>query len=99
MSLLDGRGSWVHGRPPDAADQASAPRPACGSRTRPESFARFVNDQDVNCTPWSEWMIVPSLSRPSMAMPSALVTNAAVGELSIDQPTIFQEYTLSTAAQ
>lgn len=32
-------------------------------------------------------MIVPAGARCSTAMPSALVTNAAVGEESIDQPT------------
>ena len=58
--------------------------------TSPESLARSVKAQDPNwaCVPWSEWMIVPGGGRrESMAMPSALVTSAAVGEESIDQPT------------
>ncbi len=55
-------------------------------RSKPESMARRVNAQDVNCVPWSLWMMVSSLGRRcSMAMPSALVTRAALGLASIDQ--------------
>src|SRR4029450_2363883 len=41
--------------------------------------------QEASCTPWSEWMIVPAGGvRVCIAMPSALVTSAAVGEASIE---------------
>ena len=54
--------------------------------------------QEVNWTPWSEWITVPpvGLSRLSIAMPRALVTSAAVGAASIDQPTTRREYVSST---
>ncbi len=43
-------------------------------------------------TPWSEWMIAPTGGRrDSMAIPRALVTSAAVGEASMDQPTTRRE--------
>lgn len=50
--------------------------------------------------PWSEWMIAPDCgARLAMAMPSALVTRAAVWVESIDQPTTRGEYTSRTTAQ
>jgi len=50
--------------------------------------------------PWWEWMIVPAGGRrASIAIPRALVTSAAVGEESIDQPTTRREHTSSTTAQ
>jgi hypothetical protein len=49
--------------------------------TRPESLARWVNAQEANCTPWSEWTIAPvGGMRLSMAMPRALVPSAVVNE-------------------
>ncbi|MFV0634925.1 hypothetical protein [Demequina sp.] len=54
-----------------------------------------MNAHEPNCTPLSEWMIVPAPpARPSlvaMAMPSAFVTSVAVGDASIDQPTTRRE--------
>src|ERR687898_858452 len=48
--------------------------------TSPESVARWVNAQDANCTPWSEWMTAPAGGvRVWMAIPKALVTSAGVG--------------------
>ena len=41
----------------------------------------------------------PLASRVSMAMPSALVTRAALGEESIDQPTTRREKVSSTTQQ
>ena len=67
--------------------------------TRPESSARRVNAQDVNWVSWSLCMTVPAGAWRSMAMPSALVTSAAVGEESIDQPTTRRENTSRTTAQ
>jgi hypothetical protein len=57
--------------------------------TNPESIARCVKAQEVNCVPWSLWMtVLPSRGRRcSIAIPSALVTSDALGRLSIDQPT------------
>ncbi|WP_456585399.1 hypothetical protein [Blastococcus sp. SYSU DS0973] len=49
---------------------------------------------------WSEWMIAPAGGlRDSIAMPSALVTGAAVGEEPIDQPTTRREHAASMTAQ
>jgi hypothetical protein len=67
--------------------------------TSPESSARLVNAQDVNCVPWSEWITVPSGRRPSMAIPGALVTRAALATESIDQPTTRRLQTSRTTAQ
>ena len=68
--------------------------------TNPERLARSVNAQEVNCTPWSEWMMPPPCgSRFVMAMLSALVTSAAVWLESIDQPTTRREKVSSTTAQ
>ncbi len=71
--------------------------------SRPESRARLVKAQDPNWTPWSEWMMLPGSavlpSRVSMAMPKALVTSAAVGEASMDQPTTRREKVSSTTQQ
>lgn len=48
--------------------------------------------QEPYWTPWSEWMIVPVTSpRLLIAMERALVTNAAVGEASMEQPTTRRE--------
>ena len=48
----------------------------------------------------SEWTIAPVGGvRRSMAMPRALVTSAAVGVASIDQPTTRREKLSSTTAQ
>jgi hypothetical protein len=45
-------------------------------------------------------MIVAAAGRRvPMAMPSAVVTRAAVGEESIDHPTTRREHTFSTTAQ
>ena len=53
-----------------------------------------------NRTPWSEWITVPAAGlRWSIAMPSALVDSAAVGEESMDQPTTRRLHTSSTTAQ
>jgi hypothetical protein len=51
--------------------------------------------------PWSEWITVISLAgrRWSMAMPNALVANAAEGAESIDQPTTRRDQASSTTAQ
>jgi hypothetical protein len=68
--------------------------------TSPEAFARRVNAHEVNWVPWSEWIYVPGFgSREVMAIPSALVTSAAVGDASIDQPTTRREKTSSTTQQ
>lgn len=69
--------------------------------TSPESMARRVNAQDVNCVPWSLCMTVEPRGgrRPSMAIPRALVTHAAVGDASMDQPTTWRENTSRTTAQ
>jgi hypothetical protein len=68
--------------------------------TSPASLTRWVNPQEANCPPWSEWTIAPAAGvRVSMAMPSVLVTSAAVGDASIDQPTTRRENTSSTTAQ
>ncbi len=63
-------------------------------------LALRVKTQDPNWTPWSEWITAPgSGARLSMAMPSAFVVNAAVGEESIAHPTTRREHTSSTTAQ
>ena len=49
--------------------------------------------------PWSLWMMVPAGERASMAIPSALVTSAAVALESIDQPTTRRENASRTTAQ
>jgi hypothetical protein len=49
--------------------------------------------------PWSEWISVPDGFRLPIAIPSALVTSAAVGEESIDQPTTRRENASSTTQQ
>ncbi len=69
--------------------------------SNPESIARLVNIQDVNCVPWSLCTTVsPSDGRRrSMAMPSALVTSADVGWLSIDHPTTRRLNASRTTAQ
>ena len=47
--------------------------------TSPDSCARRVKAQEVNCVPWSEWMIVPAGGwRFWMAMPNAFVTSVEV---------------------
>ena len=62
--------------------------------TSPESRARRVNAHDVNWVPWSEWISAPGEGRRlEIALPSAFVTSAAVGEGSIDQPTTRRENT------
>jgi hypothetical protein len=54
----------------------------------------------MNCPTWSEWIKVPDGGwRVSMAIPSALVTSAAVGDASMDQPTTRREYTSRTTEQ
>ncbi len=56
--------------------------------TSPDSWARWVNAQEVNWVPWSECMTVPGSGwRFSIAIPNAEVTSPEVAELSIDQPT------------
>ena len=68
--------------------------------TTPESRARRVNAQEVNWVPWSEWISAPGEGlRFSIAMPRALVTREAVGDESIDQPTIRREKVSSTTEQ
>jgi hypothetical protein len=55
---------------------------------------------NLGCTPWSEWINVPVAGRrDSIAIPRALVTNAAVGVVSIDQPTTRREQVSRTTAQ
>jgi hypothetical protein len=50
--------------------------------------------------PWSGWIRVPAAGRRDwMAMPSALVTSAAVGVVSMDQPTTRREQASRTTAQ
>jgi hypothetical protein len=54
------------------------------------------------CGPWSLWTISPPPAlgvRFSMAIDSALVTSAEVGEASMDQPTTRRENVSSTTAQ
>ena len=68
----------------------------------PDRRARRVNARDVNCTPWSEWMISPepgSGCRFEMAIPSALVTSVEVCVESIDQPTTRRLNVSSTTQQ
>jgi hypothetical protein len=68
--------------------------------TSPERLARSVKAHEVNCTPWSEWMIPPDWgSRLAIAIPRALLTSAAVWLESIDQPTTRREKVSSTTAQ
>jgi hypothetical protein len=65
--------------------------------TSPDALARWLNAQEVKCTPWSEWISVPAAGRrDSIAIPRALVTSAAVGVVSIDQPTTRSEQASST---
>ena len=50
--------------------------------------------------PWSEWIRVPAAGlRDWIAISRALVTSAAVGVVSIDQPTTRREQASSTTAQ
>lgn len=68
--------------------------------TSPKALPRSVNAQDPNWGPRAEWVTAPAGGvRDSIAIPSALVTSAAVGEISIDQPTTRREHTSSTTAQ
>ena len=68
--------------------------------TSPDGLTRSVKAHDVNCTPWSEWTITPGWgSRLAMAMPSALVTRAAVWLKSIDHPTTRRQNVSNTTAQ
>jgi hypothetical protein len=71
----------------------------CWQVVCPGSSARRVKAHEVNRGPSSLWMIVPWGARASMAMPSALVTSAAVGEESMDQPTTRPETVSSPTAQ
>jgi hypothetical protein len=59
-----------------------------------------VNAKDVNCAPWSEWVRLPWTGlRDEIAMPSAFVTSAAVGDESIDHPMTRRENASSTTQQ
>jgi hypothetical protein len=59
-----------------------------------------VNAHDVNWVPWSEWISAPDGGRRfSIAIPSALVTSVALGEVSIDHPTMRRENASRTTAQ
>jgi hypothetical protein len=78
---------------PDAAHRRHQPGGlrAVGEGPRPELDAL------------SEWITVPAdvvfANLLSIAMPSALVTRAAVGDASIDQPTTRREYVSRTTQQ
>jgi len=51
-----------------------------------------VKAQEPKTVPWSEWITVPTGGRRlSIAIPSAFVTSAALGEESIAQPTTRRE--------
>lgn len=68
--------------------------------SRPDCWARWVNAQEVNWVPWSEWITVPLVGRRfPIAMPRAEVTRLEVGEPSIDQPTTRRLNTSNTTAQ
>jgi hypothetical protein len=50
-----------------------------------------VKAQEVNWVPWSEWITVAVGLRWAIAIPRALVTSAAFGLESMDQPTTRRE--------
>jgi hypothetical protein len=82
----------------DGIVKAMPTEPIDGSR--PDSTARRVKAQELNCVPWSLWMMVSLRGRRwSMAMPSALVTSAVLGVESIDRPITRRDQTSSTTAQ
>ena len=49
---------WLQNDSMTALSKQSPTEPIDGRR--PESIARRVNAQEVNCVPWSEWITVPS---------------------------------------
>ena len=74
---------------PDRAHRGHEPRVECSPRERRRRETDALIGMDD----------VPSGRRPSIAMPSALVTRPAVGVASIDQPTTRREKTSSTTTQ
>src|SRR5918994_6666057 len=97
----------VHAAPPAAAQATASaaflspqqPNPVIVPST--PRYSRCCDDQlNPPCTPWSEWMTAPAGGvRVWMAMPRALVTSAAVGVASIDQPTTRREKLSRTTPQ
>src|ERR1700737_1001134 len=67
---------------------------------RPACWTLWLNAQEVNCAPRSEWITRPSCGlRRRVDMPSALVTSAVVCVESTHQPTTIRENASRTTQQ